>query len=293
MNSKQIECFFNVAKSLNFTEVADKMFTSQSNVSRYISQLEEELDMKLFIRGNNYVRLTPSGAVMLDAFEQVKEFLDEQIKFAGYTEKGESGYLKIGFLSFMELDKFFMETVNKFKKNYPAVIIDYIIVKNNKLYDLTNKNVDLIIAPEVQSPPTKNFLSKRISYSQMFLLYSKNHKLYGKKDLCISDFKNDIVWTTKSVDTPARNKIVKSIMSYYNIKSFNHEKSENIEDALLQIMMGNGIALLDYISFPNFSDSFEVLPIDKEAYQIGIDVIWKKNNLNPAIPLFTNMIQDI
>lgn len=291
MNSKQIECFFNVVKYLNFTEAAEKMFTSQSNISRYISQLEEELGLTLFTRGNNYVRLTPSGSVMYSAFEQMNEFLNEQKKFARYTEKGQSGYLKIGFISFMDVEKFFMNILSKFREKYPNIIIDYVIEKDN-IDVMTNKNIDLILTHEFDAPSAKNFLSKRICYSQMYLLYGKNHRLFNKNNVSITDFKEEKIWTINCCDTPSRSQIVERIMHSYGIKAYTQEATEDFDNALLQISMGNGVALLDFLTYPQISDSFRTLPIDKEIYRIGIDIVWNKNNLNPAISLFTKIIPE-
>ena len=46
----QIQCFLNVAEYLNFTEAANHLFVAQSSLSRNVSNLEEELGMKLFVR---------------------------------------------------------------------------------------------------------------------------------------------------------------------------------------------------------------------------------------------------
>lgn len=49
----QIQCFLNVAEYLNFTEAANHLFVAQSSLSRNVSNLEEELGMKLFVRTKN------------------------------------------------------------------------------------------------------------------------------------------------------------------------------------------------------------------------------------------------
>lgn len=293
MNSRQIECFFKVAKYLNFTEAGEKLFTSQSNVSKTISQLEEELGMTLFIRGNNFVRLTPSGAVMLSAFEQVKDFIEEQKRFAQYTELGKSGVLTIGLITYMSVEKFFLNILNIFQEKYPNVIIKFVIIENENIESLAYKNVDLILTHEFDRPTSKNFLYKRICNTEMFLLYGKKHKLFGKENLSVSDFENEKIWTKNSSDTSSRTMIVERILSYYGIKTFKTEATESFENALLQICMGDGVALLDNITSAQINDAFCVLPIDKEAYLMGIDIVWNKNNLNPAISLFVNQIPEV
>lgn len=291
MNSKQIECFFTVSKYLNFTEAGEKLYTSQSNISRNISLLEEELNMKLFYRGNNYVRLTPAGAVMLSAFQQIEEFLEEQKKLAFYTNNGESGSLTIGFITFMSLEKFFINIIDKFKQEYPKIIVNYVILDDNEnINDSSLNNIDLIFTHEFDHPNSKNYLSKNICYTEMFLMYGKMHKLYGKNNLSPSDFENDIVWTSKSANTNNRETVVNKIMKFYKVKNYKSESASNFDTALLNIALGNGIAFLDSITLPVVSDSFATLKIDSNVSKLGIDVTWRKSNLNPAIPLFVKAI---
>lgn len=69
----QIQCFLNVAEYLNFTEAANHLFVAQSSLSRNVSNLEEELGMKLFVRTKKYVRLTSSGAILYRRIFQTDE----------------------------------------------------------------------------------------------------------------------------------------------------------------------------------------------------------------------------
>lgn len=50
MNMKQIEGFCLLAKTLNFSRAASRMYISQPAFSRMIVSLEEELGCQLFLR---------------------------------------------------------------------------------------------------------------------------------------------------------------------------------------------------------------------------------------------------
>ncbi len=152
------------------------------------------------------------------------------------------------------------------------------------------KNFDLLLTHEFDHPVSKNYLSKRICNVDMFLLYGKNHKLYGKQDLSIKDFNNELIWTTDKANTHERISVVEKILSYYNIQSYHTESTSNFDNALLNISLGNGIALLDPFTIPMIGSGFATLPIAPEAYQMGMDITWNKNNLNPAIPLFVSLL---
>ena len=55
MNLENMKCFISLAECLNFTKAADKEHITQTSMSRKISSLEEELNVRLFYRDNHSV----------------------------------------------------------------------------------------------------------------------------------------------------------------------------------------------------------------------------------------------
>lgn len=47
MDIHKLEVFIDLSETLNYTETAERQFTSQGNVSKQIISLEKELDTKL------------------------------------------------------------------------------------------------------------------------------------------------------------------------------------------------------------------------------------------------------
>jgi DNA-binding transcriptional LysR family regulator len=66
MTTEQLQHFLMLAECLNYTAAAERLFISQSTLSRSISAFEAELQTKLFERGKNRVTLTPAGKLMRD-----------------------------------------------------------------------------------------------------------------------------------------------------------------------------------------------------------------------------------
>ena len=74
MTIQQIGYFLKLAEELNFTSVAKTFFITQPTLSRQIVNLENELDVALFVRDHNNVSLTKEGKYF---YEKVKPlFLD-------------------------------------------------------------------------------------------------------------------------------------------------------------------------------------------------------------------------
>ncbi len=71
MNVRFLETFLWVARLNSFRLTAEKLFTTQASISNRIAALEEELGVKLFVRDNKGVRLTPDGDKVLEYAEQI------------------------------------------------------------------------------------------------------------------------------------------------------------------------------------------------------------------------------
>ena len=63
-NYEYYRIFYQVAKSLNFTQAAASLMTSQPSVSRSMQCLEQDLGCRLFVRSKRGVALTREGELL-------------------------------------------------------------------------------------------------------------------------------------------------------------------------------------------------------------------------------------
>lgn len=73
MNFQQLRIISEtVRQNFNLTEVANKLFTSQSGVSKHIKDLEDELNIELFVRrGKRLTGLTEPGKALIKIVERI------------------------------------------------------------------------------------------------------------------------------------------------------------------------------------------------------------------------------
>lgn len=98
MTIHQIECFLEVARTLNFTEAAGHLYISQQGLSRQISSLERELEMRLFERTTREVRLTRSGEILMWKWQNIPNLIRESVDMAREDNKREKDRIHIAVL---------------------------------------------------------------------------------------------------------------------------------------------------------------------------------------------------
>ena len=67
----QLRTFCEIAETLNFTRASERLNLTQSAVSHQIKALEEELDVKLFLRGKRGVKLTDAGKSAVESARRI------------------------------------------------------------------------------------------------------------------------------------------------------------------------------------------------------------------------------
>lgn len=96
MELYQIKTFVVVAEEGNITRAAKHLHASQSTISLHIKSLEEELDVRLFLRTPKGMEPTPEGEVLLEKARAVLDSI-EQFESEAQNLKDEiSGIARVG-----------------------------------------------------------------------------------------------------------------------------------------------------------------------------------------------------
>lgn len=96
MNTKQLEHLLAVAEARSVSRAAERLFITQSALSRSIQALEEDLGAALFDRIGKRIELTPLGAEVVARAARVVRDVGELQRNVDIFRGGEGGALRIG-----------------------------------------------------------------------------------------------------------------------------------------------------------------------------------------------------
>ena len=96
MDIRKLEAFQTVANTGKFTDAADKLFISQSSLSKQMSQMEKELGVKLFRRSQYRVILTEDGMLLRRRAQEIVELADKAERELQHHETELTGEIAIG-----------------------------------------------------------------------------------------------------------------------------------------------------------------------------------------------------
>ncbi|MDF2538384.1 MAG: hypothetical protein K0S76_1405 [Herbinix sp.] len=144
INYELYKVFYQVAKSLSFSEAADMLFISQSAVSQSIKTLEKRLNQPLFIRSTKRVALTKEGELLLKHIEPAINLISRgENQLCADPKSGVQ--LRIG-ASDTICRYYLVPYLNNFHKQYPNIHIKVTNGTSLQCAKLLERNeVDVII----------------------------------------------------------------------------------------------------------------------------------------------------
>lgn len=177
INYELYKVFYQVAKSLSFSDAADTLFISQSAVSQSIKTLEKRLNQTLFIRSTKRVALTKEGELLLKHIEPAINLISRgENQLCADPKSGVQ--LRIG-ASDTICRYYLVPFLNNFHKKYPNIHIKVTNGTSHQCAKLLERNeVDVIVTNSPNSAlnnmmqiiPVKEFRDIFIANEEAFPL---------------------------------------------------------------------------------------------------------------------------
>ena len=89
------------AETLNFTRAAGQVFVAQSSLSHQIGKLEDGIDVVIFERQQNGLKLTAAGRIIVSYAENALRDWEQALAMARAVQRNEVPPLRLGFSSFV------------------------------------------------------------------------------------------------------------------------------------------------------------------------------------------------
>lgn len=215
MELRQLRYFAKAAETLNFSDAAKALNIAQSSLSQQIKQLENELDVQLFIRNSHSIRLTEAGELMLPYALQTIHDAESCADRIHDLRKLLTGTLNIGVTH--SFSPILTETVLAFMKAYPNIRLNIIYKTMNELMELLAKrNLDFVLAFK-PCRPMPDIESHILFQNKLSAVVNSSHPLARKETVTLSELEQcDLALPSKGMQ--ARNAFDRLVSPYNNFK---------------------------------------------------------------------------
>lgn len=148
MEIRVLEYFIMVAKEGNITRAAQRLHITQPTLSRQLSELENELNTQLFIRGKRSIVLTESGQLLMQRAQELVNLLAKTERDLQESNTKMIGTVSIGCVESTASEKL-AQWIKSFLLIHPCVTFDIVSGNGDDLREKLDKGlIDLAILLE-------------------------------------------------------------------------------------------------------------------------------------------------
>lgn len=236
---KQLEAFIWVADLGSFKQAADRLHTTQPNISSRIFKLEEALNVTLMERDAGSVRLTSKGQELLKHAREVLQKSEALLVAADETLLYD-GTLRLG-VTEMIVHTWLRDFLKALRDNYPNIIVELKVdLSVNLKKELFSRSIDLAL----QNGPfqTRTTGSQDLGTYPWIWVASPSLGLDVSAKTSLEDLSKHSI-LTHARDTKAYSDIEEHFVAQRNIKP-RLVPSSNLASCLHMTVDGLGVATL-------------------------------------------------
>ena len=283
MKTEQIHEFIVTAETMNITAAARKLYISQSNLSRHIKELEEELDCELFIRDPKSFVLTRAGSIFLERAKEMLNIYDSARQELSVISHEHQDVFRI-FISYYIANDFIQQMLSTYAMMHPSSYIHYVSAPPEQLAkELRYGTADAVVGIKSDIPNLEKYCFHPLYKVPFIAVSSKNHHWVDRQSVSMADLKNETFLTAESNAHIGYWEKLSAVCRSYGFEPKISRKFLRQDSMLMAIGGSDDVAIMaahwaSYVP-PNLS---WVYISDEEAYS-QIYLIYDKNNKNDTI----------
>lgn len=254
MHIRQLEMFQAIVDTGSFTRAGEKLYVSQSAISRQIKLLEEELGDQIFKRIHKKIYLTPTGEVLLQYTRKIfNEFRLMTSEISDLTHLRRGSLRMAGGMSVCTY--LFPHLLKEYQKRYPNIELTIFTGTNDEMLRLLRSNqADMAL---LSLPFTDEDLEIRPALTEeMVLVMERKHPLASKKEISFTDLSPyPFIHFERGSNT--RN-LIDQIFSEEGVHFRSIMELQNVEIMKPLVEIGLGMSIIPYPAVLKDSERFSL-----------------------------------
>ena len=285
---RQVDAFKTVVQTGTVTESARILGVSQPAVSRLLSDLESEVEFKLFTRTGRNLKATPEALLLVEEVRRALIGL-EQIKLTAVAIK-QFKHAQLRLISTPAFSTLIApQLIQKFAKRQPDAMVSLEIQSTDVAVEwMISQNFDFGIASATMVNHTT--LSRSLSKASSVCVFPKGHQLAQKEIITLKDLENEsfVSYLPDSkfrfeVDEVFKSKGITRVLQY----------EARTTDAICRLVaQGLGVSIIVTMgTLPGAGDDFLQTPFEID-FPFNGALIWsRQKNMSAVAKDFLEMVE--
>lgn len=254
INLQQIQSFLAVAEHMNMTKAAEAIHVSQPLLSQKISSLEYDTGIRLFIRSNRSLKITPAGQYLYDHWNNIIKGIEDAVEAAQMIQKQDERGINISFC-FGVSSQLAIKIMKRLRSEFPDLQFSFQMSEIFKLRnELLDHKTDVAIAPNYDlGSLIGNIQHVTIAERNIRVVVALSHPLAKKDHLEWEDLRDYKILCQPASQTGGYEKYISSLCQAHGF-SPSFVQCNNFFSSTSRMMIGDGILVGVLAPLGDFSD---------------------------------------
>jgi DNA-binding transcriptional LysR family regulator len=279
-----------VARTGSMAKAAKHLATSQSVVSKSVSELENILGVRLFDRSPQGVEPTLYGRALLKRSVAIFDDLRTSVGEIQFIADPGVGELRVGTTE--PQAAMVAAVIERLSRQHPRLDFKVVVADSVTLFDreLRGRAIDLMIGP-LQKPSAERDLEATFLYeNRLRVVVSRRSKMARRRKVALADLINE-PWCTAPLDLPSGAAFAGAFRA--SGLPLPRVVVSSVATHLCHRLLADGrfvgISFDGSLYFDTQTQSLKVLPIEIASPPFAISIITLKNRtISPAARLFAD-----
>jgi len=282
MELRHLRYFVTVAEELNVSRASARLRISQPAVSRQLRDLEEELGVDLFHRGNARLKLTAAGEAFLaharDLLRRSNEAVNELAAFRPQARRT----LKVGYIA--PVLATLTPALRTFRQQSPDVeVVLREMAPGEQVEALRNGRIDLAL-PGNPCPELANEFEVVVLEQIPFeAVLPDNHLLALRKRIALAELEGEVFIGFDEDRFPGRNDMICRACQQVGFTPRLLHRVESLSALLAKVAAGDGVTLTPKEVGQLPHPGAVLIPLKPPAPSVASAAVFRKAEPKPAV----------
>lgn len=290
LDFNQLKCFVAVAEELHFGRAAERLFMTQSPLSRQIQLLEHAMGVKLFERTSRTVSLTMAGRVFLTDATRLLNLAEQATISAKRVSKGETGRVTIGFTAVAGYE-LLPKLVNAAQRELPDIDL---VLKEMVSVEQQEALVAHVIDLGLMRPlaTRQSFECRTVTREQLMVALPADHPLAARNVIELDDMDGlPLIMYSPSGGKYFHDLII-SLFCSSGVRPVYIQHIEQTHTIVSLVRSGLGVAIVPASAAQFRFENVVFKPMWRNDVFAEISLAWRPDQDNPALTTFRRFAMD-
>ncbi len=296
MKMSDLEECVSLSKTLSFTQTASEFYITQSALTKHITNLENELKVRLFTRGRKGVALTKAGEAFVDGAKDVLSAYGKTLDRVSQVVDDQQSVIRVGFQHGAAY-QFLASAKSDFLKGRKDVTVQLIAYEQNEIVSaVQSEEVHLGIASilELESLNSSLFEWRELYEDRLCVITPAASSLARTHDgVSFSELKGvSLVRTSTAIFEPGDSSRLAQLIR--EVEAICGAREEITDIMSLKMLMGAGsyACIVPTHTVPFFGSKYKALPLDDKRIAPGaVCAIWRKDEAFEGLVRFADCVE--